>query len=195
MSEPVNPALYEHVRNAPVLTEQNVVALRSLHGEALPDQAGTAPYHASLTCVFAAFLGAALDMSMEAKPRRKADEAGYRAELSLIAYTQSVLYLAAVSSNNDLLTGRNGDYIVQVLRARRPEFSRPIDTHLSGGDVSQIGAQVSGLAIEAAERNRIKTKIEPLYLMIAIPNDIRVARESAAEHLGLEWSDLVDPLT
>lgn len=195
MAKSVDPLLHSLVRYAPVLEDEGSLALRLLHGDRLPVQSGTAPYHATLACVFATFLCEALDFEMKARPRRGADLPGYQADLSLIAFTYSVVFLEAVSSNkNQLLVGQNCEYIATILRARRPELARPIETHLAGGDAVQIGAQVSSLAIDAATRNHFKTKVEPLVLTMFVPFALGHSRKCVESLLEQDWADLVAPL-
>lgn len=192
--DPVDPALAARVTGAPILMEQNFTALQVLQGRNLPDPVGAAPYHADLACVTAAFLCGALDGLMRARPRRGSNLAGYQGDLALVAYTQAVTYLAVATGNDELLTGRNGSHIQMLLRARKPELSRPVDTHIAGGDALQVGAQVSSLAVVAAESNRFKTKVERLQLTMSIPTGLRLTREAVEEHVGVSWTDLLRPL-
>ena len=143
---------------------------------------------------FATVLVAAFDFDLKAKPKRRSNVAGFHGDMCAIGFAQTILHLEHFTGNDELLTGTNGRHVIGLIAGHRPEMAEPVRLHLAGGERLEQGRSVAKLLLQTCERNGYKTKSDSMGMVMAIPTSLRICREGMADHFGVAFEELVEPL-
>jgi hypothetical protein len=190
----IDPELHRAVREAPVLAEPHARALGQFADLALPRPRDTTAYHLDLARLFACFFGGQLEKVMAPRPKRNVDLAGYQADLSLLAFGQSVCHLLDITGNTDLVDAPNGGRIADVLAARHEELARPLRAQISGRDRVSVESITASMVRKCVKRNKLRTKTEAYALALVIPSALVATRTAAAAHVHRTPAELLAPL-
>jgi len=191
---PVDPELHRVVREASVLAEPHARALAPFADAALPHQTDTTQYHLDLARLYACFFGGQLEKVMAPRPKRHADLAGYQADLSLLALSQTIGHLADITGNTELLDTPNGPWIADLLGARHEEVARGLLARIDGRDRVSVESIVGSMARACLRRNKLKSRTEAYALAMVIPSALVATRNGAAAHVQHTTAELLAPI-
>lgn len=187
-------SLRDAVRSCPLLKLDEFAALRRFKGMTLPNSTETTRYHLDVVRLFATTICGTLDQTLRAKPKRGANLDSYRGELSLLSFSLAATHCRDLTGNGDLINPPNGPYLVDLIASTRASLAEPIIAAAEGRDRLAVGSTTARLAIEVAERNRLKTKVEPLELTMMLPTILRIALETLADAVRTSAGSVLEPL-